>query len=359
MKSWLKNLIRATKRKTKKAYKFSRKYLNPLRIIGLLLVFVVVFIIIGFIYFTSGESVPAAEMEWGVTFSKVFAEQLGLDWQKAYLAILDELGVRKLRLIAYWSEIEKEKGVYDFADLDWQIKEAEKRGAEVILAMGRKMPRWPECHIPEWASDLGEKGQQQRILVFLYEVISHYRYSEAVKIWQVENEPFLRGFGECPDIDEDFLDEELYLVRRFDKRPVMLTTSGELSLWSEPASRTNILGTTLYRIIWHSRLGQFTYPIPPVFYYKRTNLIKKLFYLDKLIVIELQAEPWGPKQIYETSLTRQMWSVDLVEFKRIIEYTKQTGFDEVYLWGAEWWYWLKTVEYEADIWFEAKTLWQE
>jgi len=57
-----------------------------------------------------------------------------------------------LRLVAYWQKIEPEQGKYSFEDLDWQIKEAEKRDIEVILVIGRKVSRWPECHIPEWAT---------------------------------------------------------------------------------------------------------------------------------------------------------------------------------------------------------------
>ena len=29
------------------------------------------------------------------------------------------------------------------------------------------------------------------------------------------------------------------------------------------------------------------------------------------------------------------------KFNENIEYAKKTGFDEMYLWGVEWWYWMK------------------
>ena len=181
----------------------------------------------------TGQTEPAPEVTFGVTFSQIFAEDMGLDWQKTYRAILDDLRVRKLRLVAYWQKIEPRPGQYQFEDLDWQIKEADRRDAEVILAIGRKVPRWPECHIPDWAKNLSESEQQERILLLLTEIVKHYSGNETIKAWQVENEPFLSGFGICPKFDKRFLDKEIALVRQlnFDQRPIIVTASGELSSW--------------------------------------------------------------------------------------------------------------------------------
>ena len=35
---------------------------------------------------------------------------------------------------------------------------------------------------------------------------------------------------------------------------------------------------------------------------------------------------------------------------------KKTGLDTFYLWGVEWWYWMKTAQNQPAIWTEAKTL---
>src|SRR5574344_2870622 len=82
--------------------------------------------------------------EFGATFSKEFCEDLKLDWKEAYIAMLDDLKVRNLRLPAYWDEIEKEEGAYDFTDLDYMVNQASSRGAKIILVVGRRQPRWPE-----------------------------------------------------------------------------------------------------------------------------------------------------------------------------------------------------------------------
>jgi len=319
--------------------------------IALLLIVVIVIA-----YFMSGSAKPAQKIEYGVTFSQLFAEQLGLDWRAAYIAILDDLKVRKLRLIAYWPKIETEKDKYVFDDLDWQIDEAQKRGVEIILAMGKRVPRWPECHVPLWAKDLSTDQQQKEILFLLTEIVARYQKKPAIKYWQVENEPFLKNFGECPNLDKEFLDLEIELVKSMDSRPIILTTSGELSSWIGPASRTKILGTTLYRTVWSRYFGYIRYPIAPVFYQKRANLVKRFFGVEKVFVCELGAEPWGPKQIYESAIEEQFYSMNVEEFKKNLDYIKKTGLDEFYFWGAEWWFWLKT-QNEAGMWAEAKKLW--
>ena len=87
----------------------------------------------------------AGPAQIGVTFSTKYAKELGLDWKAAYLATLDDLGVRKFRIPVYWDEAEPERGRYAWDEVDWMLDEAAKRGADVILAVGRKTPRWPEC----------------------------------------------------------------------------------------------------------------------------------------------------------------------------------------------------------------------
>ncbi len=329
------------------------------RILIFLAIFLIICLIGIVIYLFTGQTELAPEVDFGVTFSQIWAEDMGLDWQSSYLAILDDLGVRKLRLVAYWPRIEPKNNEYLFEDLDWQIKEADKRGAEVILAIGRKLPRWPECHIPEWAQILNEPDQQEQILLMLAEIVKHYQGNKAITSWQIENEPFLKGFGECPELDEEFLDKEIALVRKldFNRRPIIVSASGELSSWTKPARKADILGTTLYRIVWDDRIGHFKYPIPSVFYYKRANFVKRFTDVEKIIIVELQAEPWGPRMIYETAIRDQAKSMDLRRFKEAIDYTRQTGFDVAYLWGVEWWYWNKEIRGNNSIWTEAKKLW--
>jgi beta-galactosidase GanA len=325
-----------------------RKRVNRtiLFLVGLLICFSIV---IFFIY-TPRNS----EVVYGVTYSKPFAEYMGLDWKDTYLALLDDLEVKRLRIPAYWTEIEKEKGKYTFDDLDWQMEQAASRGAGIVFVVGQKQPRWPECHIPEWVDTLGGEERTAEIEETIATVINRYKDNPAIIAWQVENEPFL-PYGECPTIDEDLLDMEIATVRKLDPtRPVIITDSGELSTWYSAASRADILGTTLYRIVWNDKLGYVHYPISSLFYRFKAAFITYFTDVEKIVIMELQGEPWGPKNILEMPLEEQYESMDAEQFRKNIEFVSNVEFSEAYLWGGEWWYWLKTVKGDDRLWEEAR-----
>jgi len=48
--------------------------------------------------------------------------------------------------------------------------------------------------------------------------------------------------------------------------------------------------------------------------------------------------------------------MNLERFQINIEFSKKTGLDTFYLWGAEWWYWMKIKQNQPEIWQEAKKL---
>lgn len=318
------------------------------KILIILILFTIIISTTYFIYTPKREDV-----KYGVTFSKPFAEHLGLDWQETYLALLDDAGAKRVRLPSYWTEIETKRGEYSFEDLDWQIKEAEKRGVKIILSLGQKQPRWPECHIPDWAKELNEYERQDELTKIITKVIERYKYKEGIIAWQVENEPFL-AFGECPEFDKNFLDREIALVRSLDSRPVIISDSGELGTWYSAAKRADILGTTLYRIVWNDHIGYVHYPIASVVYRIKAAIIMYITGVEKIIIVELQAEPWGPEMIINTPIEEQYKSMSPEQFRENIEYVKKIEFSEAYLWGGEWWYWLKTVKGDDRIWEEAK-----
>lgn len=303
----------------------------------------------------------AEKITWGVTFSKPYAQSLGLDWKETYLAILDDLGARHLRIPAYWNELEGPKDVFYFENLDWQIDEAEKRGVSIILSVGRRLPRWPECHVPPWVKYESEEFQQERILVMLEKVVSRYKNRPSITAWQVENEPFLRFFGICPSPDEKFFKREVELVKSLDpSRPIVVSDSGELSTWLTASKYGDIFGTTMYRVVPSALFGGYTtYPLPPWFYRKKANIVNKFRPLDKLIVIELQAEAWATsKFIANMTIEEAYKSMSPEQFQKNIEYGRDSGIGEIYLWGAEWWYWLK-LQGHPEIWNEAKKLFNE
>ena len=168
---------------------------------------------------------------FGVTYSARNAEDFGMSRTSVFTEILDDLKVRHIRLPVYWTEVEKENDKYDFSEIDWQLREAEKRGAEIILAVGRKLPRWPECFVPEWVSAKKDRNfEETELFDYIETTVERYKNNPALKIWQVENEPFLPFGRECSLFGDKVLEREIAIVKKIDgAHPVLITDSGELS----------------------------------------------------------------------------------------------------------------------------------
>lgn len=308
-------------------------------------------------------------MAFNISFSSVFARDIGLDWKRAYTEILDELKPEKIRIASYWTETEKRQGIYDFSDVDFQMEEAKKRNIKIILAFGVKSPRWPECFIPEFyggnegkmenvAEDELVQKRETALLQYDKALIERYKNEEIIEFWQVENEPFL-PFGHCVAgaTNENLLDREIEQVKKIDKeRPVMVTDSGELSLWLKAAKRADVFGTTLYRTVYKEPFGYINYPIGPMFFRIKSWPLRVFGTQDKIIICELQAEPWGPRWLTEMDIQEQYKSMNPDKFEEIAEYARKTGFSESYLWGVEWWYWLKEKQGNDEMWEAAKKI---
>jgi hypothetical protein len=308
-----------------------------------------------FIYFNLPVKEQNDKASLGVTFSHRYAQDIGLNWKEAYLAMLDDLQIRKVRLPVYWDLVEVTEGEYDFADIDWQLNRAQERKVEIILAIGQKVPRWPECAIPDWAMSSDQK-RKESLLNFISVVMERYKDNPQIRYWQIENEPFL-NFGICPAPDGELLDQEIALARKIDKnKEIMTTDSGELSLWVGAAKRGDVFGTTMYRNIYKPGIGYYTYPIGPRFFRFKYGLIKLFADQENAVVIELQGEPWIAGWTINASLEEQFESMNEDKLRENVTYAKKVGFPEIYLWGVEWWYWLKTEKNYPAVWDTAREL---
>ncbi len=328
----------------------------------ILLMIILVVLVVVFCYFFIGRAPVSEKIVWGVNFSQMQAESLKLDWKETYLAMMGDLGVKNIKLLTQWDWVEGKRDDYYFDDIDWQIKQAELHNVKLIYVVGMKTGRWPECHLPEWTDNLSKQEQQYALLKYIKEVVVRYKDSKAIIAWQAENEPFF-NFGQCPWYDKDFLVKEVALIKSIDAtRPVIISDSGEQSLWFDAAKVGDIVSSTMYRKLWFGNqygIGFYgSFPIPPVFYYRKAQLIKYLF--NKPVICgELQAEPWAYRLFVDVSLQEQEKTMNLTQFKENIEYAKKTGLGESYLWGTEWWYWLKQTKNKPEIWNEARTLFKK
>lgn len=307
--------------------------------------FIKIFILVLLVLFVVGvfwvSRVPKTSVKnFGVTFSKTMAEEFGLDWKDVYREIFDDLGISKIRIPVYWQEVEKEEGDFDFSDYDWMLGVAKENNTEVILAVGRKVPRWPECHEPEWFQSQSSNLKSQSLLNYIKTTVERYDSNPAVAAWQVENEPFL-PFGICPEYDPYFIDEEIELVRSLSDKSIVVTDGGEFGDWARAYKRADIFGSTMYRHVVTKYIGEWTYPIPSWFFRLRQGFLETFYEKKPRIVIELQTEPWIDGVVKDATVERQYEGFGPERFAEMMEYIKGSGFDTFYFWGVEWWYWLK------------------
>ncbi|PIR96611.1 MAG: hypothetical protein COT92_00255 [Candidatus Doudnabacteria bacterium CG10_big_fil_rev_8_21_14_0_10_42_18] len=285
---------------------------------------------------------PVERPVWGVSFSVPHAQYLGLDYKQVYSELLNDLGVKNLRLMAYWENIEPKQGKFDFSEIDYLVEEAGRSGAEVILVVGHKQPRWPECHHPDWYENLNENQKQEAVLNMLGNAVNHFKNYSNIKYWQVENEPFFDYGRNCPTISKEFLAKEVALVKSLDPRPVVITDSGEKGWWPRAAQSADILGSTMYRTVNNPRWGGYiTYPIPAAWYRIQAGMAQSFSGIRSVIGSELQTEPWFEQDVRDTPVARQIELMGSQKLRDNINYASKTGFSEHYLWGAEWWYYMK------------------
>ncbi|HMO78831.1 MAG TPA: cellulase family glycosylhydrolase [Candidatus Paceibacterota bacterium] len=308
-------------------------------------VFIVFVILIVIILILANWPSKPSQYEYGITFSSKYTRELGLDPVEAFQAIISEFDFKKVRLVAYWDEIEREQNKYDFSDLDWQIAMAEKYDLEIVLAIGRRVPRWPECHFPQWIYGKSWEKQQDELIDYIRELVNRYKDSPAIKYWQVENEPFLTAYVPqiCgSELDKTFLDKEIALVKMLDPtRQIITTDSGNLGLWLGAYKRGDIFGSTFYIYLTNDKVGEIKSGVNHNFY-KAKRLISQIFYGKKPTwLIEVSVEPWLVEPIIKTPIDVQLEFMNIDRIEEILQKSAKTNFDEIYLWGIEWWYYLK------------------
>lgn len=313
-------------------------------------------------YIRSNNDTP---LKLGASFIPAYAESLGLDAKQTMDALLNDIDVRHLRLVSYWSQLEPTPGHYDFSLLDWQFKKAEAAGARITLSLGLRQPRWPECHIPEWAKgkpaynpDANVDQLQPSLENFMTAVVNRYKHSPALDSYQVENEFFLKGFGECEHIPGIFARERLVrehaLVQRLDpKRKIIINRSNNALGWPIGKPTPDAFGISIYKRVWDATLTKryLEYPFPAWFYGAVAGWQKIVTGKD-MIIHELQAESWGPRgeQLSRLTLEEANKSFNAARFADRIAFGKGTGMREIYLWGAEYWYYRLIILNDSSLW---------
>ncbi|MDQ3158941.1 MAG: hypothetical protein M3P98_02290 [bacterium] len=292
----------------------------------------------------------------GASFIPSYARSFGLDEKETLRALLEDLGIRRIRLVSYWDIIEKDEGTFDFSELDWQYDMIEDYGGEVTLSIGLRQPRWPECHMPTWARYLAPSDWEPKLNNFLTETVNRYKDRRATISYQLENEFLLSAFGECDDHDIERLKREFALVKSLDsEKPLIVSRSNNATpSWpiNEPLGDLN--AASIYKRVWDGTVTKryFEYPLPS-WYYAFLAAGAEITTGRNTFIHELQAEAWAPISLQDASIEEQDKSLPADELYGRIEYAVDTGIKTLDIWGVEWWYWRK-VNGDPNLWNEGK-----
>ena len=296
----------------------------------------------------------------GVSFIADYATYLGLDAHQTYGAILNDLHVKHLRLVGYWSDIEPVQGQYNFTELDYEMAQAKAHGATVNLSIGLRQPRYPECHAPSWVDTTKpDSTWEPQLNAFITTVVNRYKNNQALQTYQLENE-FFNHFGACNNFDRSRLTSEYALVKRLDpSHPIILSRSNNYVglLTSQPVP--DEVGISIYRRVWDAQVTHryFQYPFPS-WYYAFLAGGEQLLTGKPSVIHELQTEPWPPngKDILQTSLREQNKTFDAARLRATVKFARQTGIKDADLWGAEYWYYRMHVLHDPSVWKTAKSV---
>lgn len=298
----------------------------------------------------------------GATFIPAYAQSFGLDAEETMDALLNDVGVRHFRLVSYWDQLEPAAGTYDFSLLDWQFAKAEAKGAKITLGLGLRQPRWPECHMPDWARGKPINQWQPQLEAFITATVNRYKASPALDSYQLENEFFLKGFGECNQIPDSMarwrLVNEYNLVKKLDPKHTLIISRSNNALGVPVGEPTpDEFGISIYKRVWDAALTHryLEYPFP-AWYYAFVAGTQKIVTGRDMVIHELQAEAWGPngKHLSELTVEEANKSFNAERFRARIKFAEGTGMREVYLWGAEYWYHRLKNQHDPSLWNVAK-----
>jgi len=297
-------------------------------------------------------------LTYGATFIPDYAESLGLNPKQTMTALLN-IGVRQFRLTSYWSDIQPTKGTYNFSMLDWEFNQANKYHAKIILTVGLRQPRWPECHPPNWINTSAKLSSwEPQLFTFMSKVINRYKNNPALEAWQLENEYFLKGFGDCTNYSRSRLVSEYALLQTLDPHhPIIVGRSNNALGFPIGKPQPDFFGISVYKRVWNTHFVQryLEYPFPGWFYGFLAGT-QKIYSGKNMIIDELQAEAWPPngQSITTTPLKIQDESMNSTRLKNRFLYAKKTGMKDAILWGAEYWYYRKEILHDPGMWNVAK-----
>lgn len=295
----------------------------------------------------------------GFTYSPLYAQYLGLQPVEDFERIISELPFDFVRLPVYWDRYEPLNNLWDTAELKALLDTAEHHEVGVILAIGQKVPRWPECFTPTWAKGLSKTEYAEEFIGFTKYIVENFGDHPALVRWQIENESYF-PFGDCVAQEPELIREQIKIVNESrSAKPIQTTVSGEQGVGFVKTAFADVIGFSLYRSVSVPVIGEYTFPHTSFFYRVQKWLVAVT---GKYAVIsELQAEPWELSEfdITKPEGVRAAYEAFTEEdLKKQLRFATRTGMNEISLWGVEWWLALAH-RGEGRLWEGARTLLQE
>lgn len=293
----------------------------------------------------------------GTTFVPNYSRYFDIEPKETLSAMINDLGIKRFRLVSYWDIHEPIEDSYDFSELDWQFDMIEAAGGEVALSIGLRQPRWPECHGPEWAMAKSIPEWTEDLKEYMGVTIDRYKNRNILVEYQLENEYLLEVFGDCPDHSRERLVDEFNYVKEKDPyRPLIVNRSNNaVPSWPIGAPRADKVGAAVYKRVWDKTITKrnFEYPLPPWFYGFLAGGTE-LTTGKESIIHELQTESWLAE-----GLDYDMRDAPINELYKTfgpddlgprIKYGVDTGIKTIDLWGVEWWYQMKVKRNAPELW---------
>ncbi len=320
---------------------------------------------------------PEGRPALGASFSCRQVEYLAGDCQSAFAALLDDVGVRHVRLSLYWDQVEPQPGQYDFSVIDALVGAAASRGADVLMTVGIKAQRYPEVYLPGWVADTGRlpegtaldrvPGVRKAALAYIDAAVRHFSGASNVIGWQVENEPFIKNFDKIRGwvISLEMINAEIAAVRAADagRHRIVVTHSSWTiydQAWKQALGAADILGQNVFtKKAWITdwwyffpfEMGPFVPDLP-------SQAAAARIHGKELWITELQAEPEERSSLNAVELgSAKSMSPRVLESN--VRLARRSGASRVYLWGAEWWYATRGRDPKLDMWQAAKRLFAE
>jgi hypothetical protein len=345
-------------------------------------------------YTTAAEGRPAL----GVNFSCQRARYLNLDCDTLLAAVLDDLGAHLVRLSVYWHEAEPAPGRYDWRPIERQLDAVHARGGRAVVSIGMKAQRFPEYWLPVWLrqaapiapEELPERHPlvRRHLLAFLDAAARRLSVHPAVEALQVENEPYVNyrpnrllrrigreryGPGEHRSlqilflrfgwnattwrISESFLAEEVATVRAAAPgTPIVLTHASWLRTdrsWHTLLRYGDVLGQSVYT---KRQLGPwpwlylFPYRLGPLSPHLPAQARAAARQGKALWITELQAEPFEKSGMDERHAPRAINGFTPGRLAENVTLARRAGATRVYLWGVEWWAFLRARHGDGRLW---------